>query len=228
MIKAVAFDVDGTLYPQWRINTISAVTYLQNRKLVNAYWHARRQLRRSHAGKDIGDIRRYQAQMMALDNDWDPEWIYQQVDLLIYQRWQQMFSSVKTFSKITEVLAELKQQGYLLAVMSDFPVDEKLKQLGVDGWWDVAFCSEQLNALKPSLKVFQFLQEQLDCKPGEILYVGNHYFYDIFGGHNAGFRTAHVTIWPRLNSLADFSFYSYKYFLKKLDKLQQKYCSAVC
>ena len=47
-------------------------------------------------------------------------------------------------------------------------------------------------------------------EPEEILYVGDHYEYDVLGAHAVGMRVAHLTRKERPDSVADFQFGGYK------------------
>jgi putative hydrolase of the HAD superfamily len=99
-----------------------------------------------------------------------------------------------------------------LALLSDFPPETKLKNLGLAGCWDAVLCSEKIGALKPALRPFTELAQALGCPPEQVLYVGNSRLYDAAGARRAGMKTALVTHWFACSgkNKADFTFHSYR------------------
>jgi putative hydrolase of the HAD superfamily len=95
--------------------------------------------------------------------------------------------------------------------MSDFPVTSKLELLGLGGFWDVAFSSEEIGYLKPHREPFEELARRMALPSEEIVYVGNSYHYDVVGARAVAFRTAHLCprgrgCAPRGEAPADFVF----------------------
>jgi putative hydrolase of the HAD superfamily len=113
----------------------------------------------------------------------------------------------------------LRKNGIKLGLLSDFPPEQKLKNLGIFEYWDAVVCSERAGYLKPDTAAFLELAKQMKAAPEQILYVGNSVSYDVAGAHKAGMKAALVRAAPffsgrekRPSSLreADFIFSRYR------------------
>ncbi len=221
-VKAIAFDIDGTLYPQWKLLTTSLGFYMANFSLVQRYWKVRRNLRRDgyhYQAEGRQGLRHHQAQMYAdLTGECVAD-VEKLLDYKIYQVWEGTFRHIRPLPGVGEVLRELKHRGFIVAAMSDFPVEQKLRFFGLDSeYWDLAITSEDSGYLKPHARAYQYLSQKLNLLPSEILYVGNSYRNDIEGAKKAGYWAAFFARKNRRDSLADFHYRSYPHFLERLDK----------
>jgi putative hydrolase of the HAD superfamily len=213
-LGAAAFDLDGTLYPNYRLNFRLIPFILRNLPLLTAFGRARDRLRERPRdlflpGEDFYSV---QARIAAsfLKNS-DSAELRERVDRLIYRGWESHFTKIKLYPQVRETLIRLKQGGLKLALLSDFPPERKLEALGLGGLWDLVLCSETLGALKPDPLPFENLARNLDLEASRILYVGNSLPYDIRGAKNAGFMTALISPWRnRRPPEADFVFFSYR------------------
>jgi putative hydrolase of the HAD superfamily len=206
-LKAVAFDVDGTLYPNASMYLHSLGLALTNLRLIKTLEQVRGQLRDRPDASD--DFHHVQARLMAARLSITPERAYALVEGRVYTRWYRIFRRLKPFPGLAGTLGDLKSAGLKLAVLSDFPIRNRLVDLGLAGPWDVAFSSEETGYLKPHAQPFRVLAERLDLPPEEILYVGNSYTYDVMGAFSAGMPCAHLTGKPRNGSQAVLSFSHY-------------------
>lgn len=206
-MKVVAFDVDGTLYPNAAMYFRSIPFALRHLSLLRAFGRVRRKLRLI---RPIGDFHRTQAELLALERGISPEEAFEIIEKVFYGRWQDVIRRVRLFPHVRETLEELKSAGLKLAALSDFPLRRKLAFLGLDGIWDYARSSEETGYLKPSPEPFLDLVREFSVRPDEILYVGNNYAYDVEGARSQGLRTAHLTRRAREDSSADFSFNDYR------------------
>jgi len=116
-------------------------------------------------------------------------------------------------------VSELREKGYKLGVMSDFPVQNKLKFLGLEDW-DCSFTSESTGYLKPHPEPFFELARQMKLDPQEILYVGNSYSKDVVGAAEVGMKTAHFASSAPAESRADFTFRKYSDLFRFIDELK--------
>jgi putative hydrolase of the HAD superfamily len=216
-LKAVAFDLDGTLYPNYRLNVRLVPFILREFPLLAAFSRARNRLRR---GKGPGDrilpgedFYAAQARLAAAALKTPAPQVRDKIDRLIYRGWEAHFSSIRLYPHVRETLDRLRRGGLKLALLSDFPPEQKLRNLGLDGIWDLVLCSEVLGALKPAPLSFTELVRRLDLEPERVLYVGNSAAYDIRGAKAAGLKAALVS--PLLKSRnrtagADFCFHDYR------------------
>ncbi|MDR0551735.1 MAG: HAD family hydrolase [Spirochaetaceae bacterium] len=204
---AVAFDIDGTLYPNYRFYAQLIPFLLRRWRLLLAFARARKVLRRLN--KEAQDFYNMQAELMALYLSINAkpgtagflkkvEKVQSLTEKEIYTRWEGLFKKVKLFPDVVETVKAFRNAGLKTAVLSDFPLRGKLKNLGIDGLWDVELCSEELGALKPAKVSFMELQKRLDIPAEHILFVGNSVRCDIAGAKSYGMKAAliHGGIFP--------------------------------
>jgi len=210
--SAVAFDLDGTLYPNRRLYAKLLPFGVRNWRLLIAFSKAREIIRQEQEKSPASvrpDFYDYQAMLTAKMLNAPADVIKQKIETLMYRGWEPLFSNIKLFPHVRELLAELRAAGLKLGLLSDFPPKAKLENLGLAGLWDTVLCSEEVGALKPSVHPFNVMADALDCPPGEILYVGNSRRYDVAGALQSGMKAAllaHRTGNPR----ADFTFLDYR------------------
>ncbi len=206
-IKGIAFDIDGTLYPNRQMFLLSLPSFLRNPHLV---WHFSRARKAIRKVETIADFRKLQAEMIAQSMDRDFETVYSRVEAQLYKNWERDFRFLRPFPHVKSLLEELKARGDLkLGVLSDFPVQNKLSFMNLSGYWDVAFSSEDVNYLKPRPEPFQALADRMGLAPEEILYVGNNPRYDVGGARGVGMKTALLGRHPDHGG-ADFVFTDYR------------------
>jgi len=205
-LKAVAFDVDGTLYPNASMYLHSLGLALGNLRLLKTLETVRAELRSRPETGD--DFHRVQARMVAAHLGLSPERAYALIEGRVYTRWYKIFTRLKPFPGLIPALEAFRSAGLKTAVLSDFPIRHRLEHLGLPGPWDAAFSSEETGYLKPNPQPFRVLAEKLDLAPEEILYVGNSYTYDVQGAVSAGMPCAHLGT-ARAGSQAVLSFTRY-------------------
>ncbi|MDR1144292.1 MAG: HAD family hydrolase [Spirochaetaceae bacterium] len=198
-LKAVAFDLDGTLYPNYRLYCRVLLSVLAHPRFFYAFTRVRHRLHRREgppsgdrpvplvSGASFCDI---QAAMMGTILGQDPRQVKEQVERLIYRRWEERFSRIRLFPYVRETLSLFRGAGLKLGLLSDFPPARKVSLLRLDGFFDILLSTEDTGALKPSPLPFAALIEALSCRPEEILYVGNSPRFDIAGAGAAGMKTA--------------------------------------
>ncbi|MDR2193497.1 MAG: HAD family hydrolase [Treponema sp.] len=196
-IDAVAFDLDGTLYPNYRFYIRLFPFAVRHHRLLCAFGKARAILRSTRVGDPLYEQEFYEAQAFLMAHIMDrhadkPEVaaMRESIERLIYRGWEPLFKNVRLFPHVPEVLAALKRKGLKLGLLSDFPLKQKLIALGLSGMWDAALCSEEIGRLKPDPKPFMALAETLGTCPARILYAGNSRRYDVAGAAHAGMKTA--------------------------------------
>lgn len=206
-IEAVVFDVDGTLYPNYKMYITSFFFFMLHPILAHAFRKMRKQIR---ANSCPGNFRLQQAEILADELGTDTQRALFLLDKYIYGQFVRMFRWIKPFRIIEKVLSDFRENNIRLGIISDFPVREKLSYLGLDSYWDEICSADELGFLKPRPEAFIYMSEKLDIKPEKIIYVGNHYLYDIIGANNAGMLSAHFSMFRGKNSRADFTFTDYR------------------
>ena len=209
--SAVAFDLDGTLYPAYRLNLRLLPFLLRNQRLLRAMNRARKHLRRTAAYE--GEFYGLQARLMGEILNQDPQKVMEKNERLIYRGWEPFFKKIKLFPHLRETLDAFRKAGIQMGLLSDFPPEKKLENLALSDYWDLTLCSEQVGRLKPDPASFLELARRMGKEPQDILYVGNSVSYDVQGAQRAGMKAALIRPrWKRPPSTAEpvFVFYDYR------------------
>jgi putative hydrolase of the HAD superfamily len=222
-IEGVAFDLDGTFYPNYRFYIRLLPFILKEHKLLWALGKARTMLRESPPPLPPAcGFYECQARVMAGLLGAEPAVIQERIERLIYRGWEPLFKKIRMFPHVKETLSALKAGGLKLGLLSDFPPEAKLANLGLGGragpLWDSVLCSELTCRLKPDRTPFMELARQMGLAPERILYVGNSVVYDIAGAKRAGLQAALVcpplAVLNRKRGGADFVFSDYRQLRK--------------
>ena len=211
-IKAVAFDIDGTLYPSWRLWIRMPVYFLKH---LSFYKHFNRVRKRLHRTAVLPDLFEYQARILSEEAEIPVEEARDKIKTICYDGLKPFFRKIKPDHHAREAILAMKKAGLKIAILSDFPPEQKEDIWGIKELCDVCIGSEESGALKPSIYPFGILAQKLNLKRDEILYVGNSIRYDVDGAKNAGMKSAYILSgFRRLFNLkydgADFSFKTYR------------------
>jgi len=216
-IEAVIFDVDGTLYPNYKMYLTSVLFFILHPFISTAYSRMRLKVRKVDYSENFKELK---VNIFAKEIKRTKEEAALLMEKYIYGQFISMFKWIKPFKIIKKLVIELKNHGIKVGVISDFPVGKKFSYLGLDSYWDIICSADEIGALKPKPESFKFAASKLGIDPGKIIYVGNHYQYDIIGANNAGMMTAHFSLFKKKNSKADYTFINYKKFLEFVLKLK--------
>jgi putative hydrolase of the HAD superfamily len=188
MIKAVIFDLDGTL-----LNRDESV----KRFINNQYERLNQWV--SHIPKE-----KYTIRFIELDNRgyvWKDQ-VYQQLtqelnitgitseDLL-----QDYISEFKNncvpFANLTQMLEQLKSSNLLLGMITNgfgqFQMDN-IKALGIEKHFNVILVSEWEGIKKPDPQIFKRALEKLNVSPKQSIFVGDHPKNDVKAAQNVGMK----------------------------------------
>ncbi len=212
-LRALGFDLDGTLYPAWRMYSASAYLALHHGAFLRAFGQARKALRKSNPAQQnpgsisqesLKEFRQRQAFLVASILNLDFATTTSLIDEVIYGKVEQSFSRIQPFKGLVPFLENLGASGFRLGLLSDLPPKKKLTLMGLDSYFHCALCSEDSGTLKPDGRPFLALADALGEQPESILYVGNKEAYDVKGAKSVGMKTA--LLGRSSNSVADFSF----------------------
>ena len=209
---AVAFDLDGTLYPNFSFYRRLVPFLLKEQRLMRAMGKARAHLRKH--GDYGSEFYRTQAGIMGKILGENTEGVKEKAERLIYRGWEPIFKKVKLFPHVRETLETFRKAGIKMGLLSDFPPEAKLENLEISGYWDIVLCSELIGRLKPDPTPFLHLAGLMGMETARILYVGNSFPYDVEGAGRVGMKTAFIR--TGLKSLvparagADFCFSDYR------------------
>ena len=217
-IKAVAFDIDGTLYRTWKLNIRIFFHFLLHNQFFLKYGLVRAKIRKIPI---TGTFKDAQTNMMAEKLHCSPSEAELLLTKIVYAGLSSYFTKIKPYKGAIELIRELKENGFKLALLSDFPPEQKGDVWGAKELCDVVLGTEDTGALKPSSIPFNVLAEKLELPPEQILYVGNSHKYDVVGAKNAGMKAAWLVqpekgILGKKSKLADFTFWKYSQLRKLL------------
>ena len=211
--SAVAFDLDGTLYPNFRLYARLLPFILKELRLLKAFGKTRTMMRKDFSVRSGENFYDAQARVLGKILRCSMEEARERTEKLIYRGWEPLFNKIRLFPHVLETLDAFRKEGIKLGLLSDFPPEVKLKNLNLGGFWDVIMCSEHTGHLKPDVKPFLDLAALMGRAPEQILYVGNSVPYDVKGSRRAGMKSAHIrSKWKKFFSPgeADFVFYDYR------------------
>ncbi len=188
-IKAVAFDIDGTLYPQWKIHLSACLHYFSHPLFFLHYGLVRNSL---HGAERLENFRAEQAERMAHRMGCLPAEAELRLNAIVYDGLKKNFDRIACYKDVPETFRKFKEAGLKIALLSDFPPEQKGAIWGIKPYCDVILGTEFLGALKPSAYSFVEMARQLETLPEEILYVGNSARYDVAGARRAGMKSAYL------------------------------------
>lgn len=227
MIKAIAFDIDGTLYKTFYFSIRCIPFALKNARFMVNFGIVRKELRKVDVNTTLkNDFFYLQAELLSKRLGWELDYTKNFIDEKIYHGWKKLFKNVKPYKNAVEVIRAFKNEGFKIGILSDFPPYQKNDIWGIKKLCDVIIGSEYCGVLKPNKKPFLQLASQLNLKPSEIMYVGNSYRYDILGAKNAGMKTAMICNPIKklfVSKKADIVFSNYTEFYKKFGRSALNY-----
>jgi putative hydrolase of the HAD superfamily len=198
MIEAVLFDLDGTLLD--RDTSVEQFISVQYDRLTDL----------SHIPKND-----YMTRFIELDchgHVWKDK-VYQALvaEFTIENiSWQELLEDYEMqfqshcvpFKFLIEMLDKLKQQGYLLGIITNGRGQFQARAiagLGIRDYFDTVLISEVEQIRKPQVEIFQRAMKQLSVSASDSVFIGDHPEADIAGAKGAMMKT----IWKRNSSWSE-------------------------
>ena len=185
-LKAIVFDLDGTLYRQdplrkamllrlVRGHALRPLSGLRTMRVLNAYRKAQEHLRDSAASSPpSANLAEAQIRLTCERTRAAPgfvegcvaRWMEQEPLDLVARNIQ---PGLLTF------LQACKARGLGLGVLSDYPAHAKLNALGLDGFFDIVLAAQspEVGVFKPHPRGLLVTAEQLRLSPSECVYIGD-------------------------------------------------------
>lgn len=179
-VRAVSWDVDGTLYSTRRLASRFrlAIVTASLRGEARAAWHAAATLHR---------FRKRMEQVRASGGRLAPDDACIEQRLAIERRW--IAPAIAALGARRGVIAALQACGSRFekqVVLSDFESGHKLDSLGLADHFDAIYSGERLGSLKPSPEPFKRVLCDLDLPPEGLLHIGDRPETDGVGAAAAG------------------------------------------
>jgi HAD superfamily hydrolase (TIGR01549 family) len=203
-IRAVLFDLDGTLYAQLPLRiamsfeiAIASAGAVFSRgmrvpRVIATFRNTREQLRDDPDGGPPIVTRQYAAAAERLRYPTDE--VERIVDEWMYRRPLKWLRYCRRRG-LVGLLDWLEARGLRRGVLSDYPAHDKLTALGLSGRFDLVVSSldPDVNAFKPSPRGFLAAAKKWGLDPSEVLYVGDRIDVDVPGARAAGMPCAVLT-----------------------------------
>lgn len=177
-IRAVIFDVDGTLYDQRKLRQkilwemlsflVGHPTGLSDLKIL---WDFRK-ARKKNASLIDGDIEERQFEWGAKASKVSVEKVRQVVQYWMFTR-PLFYLGPCCYPGARELVSNLKEKGILIGVFSDYPAKEKLQALGLEVDVMVSATDAEVDRLKPDPKGLIVAASKLNTPVKECLFIGD-------------------------------------------------------
>ena len=205
MIKAVLFDLDGTLrhnlpsggefFADYIIQLGLRVSHedrLRGFRWENFYWANSSELktdRQTYTDENGGFWRNYAVrQLIAFGAS------NQQAADLVPKVTQYMEEFYRPQSIVPQdamrLLPRLVEKGYKMAVVSnrELPFQKEMEEHKLAPFFAFALAGGEVNAWKPEPEIFLHACQRLEVNPAESVYVGDNYYADVVGSRKAGLQ----------------------------------------
>ncbi len=189
-VKAVVFDLDGTLYDKHHL-----AWYLIFADLRHALWiHAERIARKKLKGQDFGDADTFYKTMFSYISEkrnvpyqavkeWYNESYMPSMTEILYTHYQ-------AADYVLPLLKQLNESGIKTIVLSDYGcVEDKIRAIGLEPkMFDYCVSAPELGGLKPNKQLYERLLKLMRVKPKEAMMIGDRMDTDGEGAEAAGMR----------------------------------------
>lgn len=127
---------------------------------------------------------------------------------------QQFKMNLVLFDDVAPALADLKNRGLVLGLISNIEQDitDTLDRLKLPTWLTVIVTSLDAGANKPQPEIFRYALNRAGVRPDEAIYVGDQYQVDILGARGAGMKAIlidrhgyneNITDCPRISGFSE-------------------------
>ncbi len=101
---------------------------------------------------------------------------------------------LELFPEALEVLGTFSSL-FRMGLITNGPADvqrSEIEKLGIGHFFEHVYIEGEMGRGKPLPAVFEQIANEVECKPEEILFIGNSYFHDVRPGIEAGWHTAWI------------------------------------
>ena len=185
-VRAVTFDLDGTLYDARSIRWRFAVANLGQLRSVRVALKVREELRTLEFS-DGDAYRLEEARRVAERLDVTVDEARARIDRLLGARLTEALRAAGPRRDARACLERMTQAGLPVGVVSDYAIDEKLHALGLaEVPWVARIAADALGALKPNARCYRASAASFGLPPEQILHIGDRVDTDVHGARAAG------------------------------------------
>lgn len=177
-IRAVIFDMDGTLYDQGKLRQkilwemlSSLLTHPTGLRDLKILWDFRK-AREKNASMIDGGIEERQFEFGAKASKVSAEKVRQVVQYWMFTR-PLFHLEVCCYPGVRELFSELKEKSILTGIFSDYPAKDKLQALNLEVNVMVSATDLEVGRLKPDPKGLIVAASKLNTPVKECLFVGD-------------------------------------------------------
>ncbi len=199
-IRALIFDLDGTLYTQGPVRRrmfqrlLAAhwnqpIQGLRTLRALQSYRRAQEHLRDSP--KDPVDLAASQLLAACRECGMDRNALAQLVDHWMDRNPLDLLLAARK-EGVVEILELGRRRGWKLAVLSDYPADQKLAAMGIREYFDAVVCAQDpaVGRFKPDPRGLLETLRRIEVEAGEALYIGDRAEVDGEAASRAGMACA--------------------------------------
>ncbi len=200
-IKAVFFDLGGTLLIMRRDRIFKKVLHEQDLEAdlekvhqaylkVESWWLATYGKLEMSPEQTTEAYRDLDAKVFLAIFPESPAARADDVSRVLRARWPEVEKTVplELYADAVPTLDRLKDDGYVLALVSNAPPDTKaaVDALGLGLYLDPIIISGLVGFSKPNPEIFRIALREADVTPEQTVHVGDLYDSDVVGARNAG------------------------------------------
>ena len=214
-IRAVSFDVDGTLYS---LKKLKMHVVLRSPRDIKFYLTLEKERKKLRHLKGVLDLEKRVAAVVAKKLGLSLRETEDNLKRIFEQDWPRLLSKLSVPKAMPIFIQKLIAQKIIIGVLSDYPSRKKIDALGLGGLpWSAYTDCTAFGFLKPNPESFLEFSKAIKIPPENILHVGDRQDLDILGASLAGMKTLLIgPIKSKDLPSPDFHFLSFKKFYKAL------------
>lgn len=177
-VKAVIFDVDGTLYAQSKLRSrmlLDLLAYyslrpwrLQEMRILQRF----RSEREKYPGASVPDLQNVQYDWCADKGRFPLAKVRKVVDRWMFTHPNQYLASCM-YPGTKAFFTALRENGITIGIYSDYPAHDKLAAMGLQADIIVSSTDPHIDHLKPAPQGLIYLTDTLGVSPAECLFIGD-------------------------------------------------------
>ncbi|MGH9941202.1 MAG: HAD family hydrolase [Pyrinomonadaceae bacterium] len=197
-LKAIIFDVDGTLYRQGRLRRLMLLRLLKAHltrprrgyatlKALRAYRNAQEAMRQGDQCGGGGDLAAQQLRLACARAGVEADAMAACVARWMEQEPLDLLGGALR-AGVFELLRAAKERGLRLGVCSDYPASRKLAAMRLANFFEVVVSAQdsEVRRFKPDPRGLEVALQRLGVAPHEALYVGDRMETDAVAARRAG------------------------------------------